>query len=231
MLEKTDPDTTCSLNEPIIQSILTKLHKEAKKDKIKFLRVGLSMLSDKILKKKPTVTDEAKRFRDVYIPISPDQGRFAYITARSIEAQRIVEFGTSFGISTIYLAAAVRDNGGELVIGSEIEPSKVEIANANIESAGLQNYVNIRKGDAQETLRDPGGTVDMVLLDGWKNLYLPIIKMLTPHLRKGAVVLADNVLNLKKALGPYVAHMQDSHNGFFSVTLPIGHGMEYSVKL
>jgi predicted O-methyltransferase YrrM len=113
----------------------------------------------------------------------PAAGRLAYLTARAIQARRIVEFGTSFGVSTLYLAAAVRDNGGGIVIGSELEPSKVSQARRNVAEAGLKGFVDIRAGDARETLADPGGVIDMVLLDGWKDFYLPILHTLEPHLR------------------------------------------------
>ena len=165
------------------------------------------------------------------MPVSPKQGRLLYLVARSLRAQRIVEFGTSFGISTTYLAAAVRDNGGGVVVGSELEPGKVATARRNLEEAGLSTFVDIREGDAQETLKDPGGTVDMVLLDGFKQLYLSILKMLTPALRQGAVVLADNIFTFRWALAPYVAYVQDPINGFLSVTLFLGDGMEYTVRL
>jgi predicted O-methyltransferase YrrM len=143
-----------------------------------------------------------------------------------------VEFGTSFGVSTIYFAAAIRDNGGGIVIGSEFIPSKAERARANIEEAGLTDSVDIRVGDAMETLADPGGDIDLLLIDGSKDLYLPILKMLAPHVRQGGVVLADNVLSpfIKKTLAGYVAYMQDSRHGFTSVTVPFPDGFEYSVK-
>jgi predicted O-methyltransferase YrrM len=168
--------------------------------------------------------------KDVYVAITPEQGLFAYLVARSIRARRIVEFGTSFGVSTIYLAAAIRDTGGELVIGSEIEETKAAKALEHLEEAGLSEYVDIRIGDAQQTLANPGGAVDMVLMDGWKNLYLPIIKILAPHLRPGAVVLSDNINTFKRTLAPYVAYMRDLTNGFQSVTLPLGEGLLYSVR-
>jgi predicted O-methyltransferase YrrM len=91
--------------------------------------------------------------------------------------------------------------------------------------------VEVREGDARETLRDPGGPVDMVLLDGMKELYLPIVEMLKPHLREGAVVLADNIFAFRKTLAPYSAHMRDITHGFQSVTLFLGDGTEYSVRV
>ena len=115
--------------------------------------------------------------------------------------------------------------------GSELEPGKVATARRNLEEAGLSPFVEYREGDAQETLKDPGGTVDMVLLDGFKQLYLSILKMLTPGLRQGAVVLADNIFTFRWALAPYVAYVQDPSNGFRSVTLFLGDGMEYTVRL
>jgi predicted O-methyltransferase YrrM len=125
----------------------------------------------------------------------------------------------------------MRDNGGGIVVGTDIEPTKVARARANIEQAGLSAYVEIREGDAQRTLVDPGGPVDMVLLDGFKSLYLPILKLLTPHLHTGSVVFADNIFLFPRALRPYVAYVQDARNGFSSVTLALGSGTEYSVRL
>ncbi|MBP6014036.1 MAG: class I SAM-dependent methyltransferase [Alphaproteobacteria bacterium] len=153
-----------------------------------------------------------------------------FITAKAIRAQTIVEFGTSFGISTIYLGAAARANNGR-VIGTECEPAKVKAARANVADAGLAQFVDILEGDAMKTLASLDATIDFLLLDGWKDIYLPMIKMLTPKMRAGAIVLADNIFTFKKTLRPYVAHMQDRANGFESVTLPLGHGMEYSVRL
>jgi predicted O-methyltransferase YrrM len=152
-----------------------------------------------------------------------------YLTGRALGAKTIVEFGTSFGISTIYLAAAVRDNGGGTVIGSEIEASKHARAEAHLQEAGLSDIADIRLGDALETLRQLPQPVDMVLLDGWKELYLPVLGLVRPRLRRGAVVLADNIFTFKKSLRPYVEHMQSGKNGFESTTLKISDGFEYSV--
>ena len=231
MTTRDDDSKDCSLHDPEVRKLLDRLHAQAGRQKAEFLKIGWAWGLDALLRRKPAIEEEASRFKDLLIPLSPDAGTFAYLVARSIGARRIVEFGTSFGVSTIYLAAAIRDNGGGLVIGSEIEEGKIAAARANLEEAGLGEYAEVRAGDARETLRDPGGSVDMVLLDGWKDLYLPIIEILKPHLRQGAVVLADNIKTFPKALAPYVAHMRDLRNGFHSVTLPLGEGTEYSVRL
>ena len=224
-------DGDCSLLAPQVRAVLDHLHTRAQRQRVIFLKIAGLWGIDALLRRKPSVEEEARRFKDILIPLSPEAGTFAYLVARSIGARRIVEFGTSFGVSTIYLAAAVRDNGGGIVIGSEIEETKIAAARANLEQAGLGDQVEIRAGDAQQTLRDPGGSVDLALLDGWKDLYLPIIEILTPHLRPGAVVLADNIKTFPKALAPYVAYVRDLRNGFQSVTLPLGQGTEYSVRL
>jgi predicted O-methyltransferase YrrM len=166
--------------------------------------------------------------RRVFVPVTRSQGQMLYLVARSIGARRIVEFGTSFGISTLYLAAAAKDNGG-IVIGSEIEPTKHAKALENLRAAGLGDYADVRLGDARETLATVEAPIDMVLLDGWKDIYLPILELLKPKLKKRAVVLADNIYTFKKALRPYVEYMQNTDNGFVSSTLDISDGFELSV--
>ena len=229
IIQQGNPD--CTLHDPSVRTVLDRLHRSAKVDLLSFPAIGVSEVLDRILKRSPTVADRGRRMKDIFIPISRKQGIFAYLVARSIKAKRIVEFGTSFGVSTIYFAAAVKDNGGGLVIGSEIEETKVAKAREHLEEAGLSEYVDIRIGDAQQTLADPGDAVDLVLMDGWKDLYLPIIKMLTPRLRPGAVVLSDNIHTFKRTLAPYVAYLEDIKNGFQSVTLPLSDGLQYSVRL
>ncbi len=231
MNDHSQAGVTCSLHDPRVRAVLDRLHAEAKGQTWGLARLVLSQLRNRITGRELSVAEEARQKKDVYISVSAKQGVFLYMVARSVAARRAVEFGTSAGISTLYLAAAVRDNGGGVVIGSEIEPGKIKQARAHIEEAGLSAFVEIREGDARETLANPGGSVDMVLLDGMKELYLPIAELLTPHLRRGAVVLADSILSFRKALAPYCAHMRDAANGFQSVTLYLGDGTEYSVRL
>lgn len=231
MTERSSNMTDCSLREPRVRAVLERLHREAGRQTLALTRLLASFVADRLARRQPSLSEEVSRLKDLYVPVSPKQGQFLYSVARSIRAKRIVEFGTSFGVSTTYLAAAVRDNGGGIVIGSELEPNKVVTARRNIDEAGLNDVVEIREGDAQQTLQDPGGSVDMVLLDGFKQLYLPMLQLLTPRLRKGAVVVADNIFTFRFALAPYVSYVQGPANGFLSMTLFLGDGMEYSLRL
>jgi predicted O-methyltransferase YrrM len=179
---------------------------------------------------------EAKDYRAVYrtyannfLNVSAEFGRFLYMCARARKAKRIVEFGTSFGISTIHLACALRDGGGGHLIGSELEPTKAKRARQNLNDAGLADLVEIRIGDALETFKGGiDGEVDLVLLDGAFSLYLPILKLLEPYLRNGAFVIADNALEQSPG---YLDYVRNPQNGYLSLPLPFdaGRGNELTV--
>jgi predicted O-methyltransferase YrrM len=220
-----------SLRSEPTRSALERLHAAARSDRLKFLTLAPRFLAGKLRGKSFSQIVTPDAMKDFFIPITPEQGRFVYLVARSLGARNIVEFGTSFGISTIYLAAAAKDNGGGRVIGSEIEPSKHARALAHLEEAGLADFVDVRLGDALETLRALPDAVDLVLIDGWKDLYLPVLKLLEPSLRRGAVVLADNIFTFERDLKPYVDYVQSGRNGYESTTLRISDGFEYSVRL
>jgi predicted O-methyltransferase YrrM len=127
------------------------------------------------------------------LPVSRETGQLLYLMARAIRARSIVEFGTSFGLSTLHLAAALRDNGGGRLITSEFEPSKVAVARANIAAAGLSDVVELREGDALETFKhNLPETIDLLLLDGAKSLYGDVLELVEDRLRPGAVIVADN---------------------------------------
>ena len=167
--------------------------------------------------------------KDALLPVSKDVGRFLYGLVRSTVAKRIVEFGSSFGISTIYFAAGLHDNGGGLVIGSELEPTKVARATQHLAETGLSDYTEIRAGDARETLSNTG-TIDLLFLDGWKELYLDVLHLTMANLRPGAVVLADDVALFPEQMAEYLAFVRNPANGFVSAYLPLDDGIEYSVK-
>jgi len=167
-------------------------------------------------------------YADNFLNVTPAYGRFLYQCARARRATRIVEFGTSMGVSTIHLAAALRDNGGGRLVGTELEPGKAARAHAHLEAAGLADLVEIRVGDARETLADLDGEVDLVLLDGAFSLYLPVLRLLEPHLKSGTPILAENAFDHDNE---YLACVRDPANGYLSQPIPIseGRGNEFSV--
>lgn len=173
---------------------------------------------------------DAEAFADYGFSIHPDQGHLIYLLCRAMGAKRVVDFATSVGMSAIYFAAAVRDNGGGLVIGSELVQAKVEVAQANLAEAGLSEFAEIRQGDARQTLSDLGGPVDFVLIDGWPqpkgpSLARQVIEMVAPQLRVGGYVLNDN------AEPDFLDYIRDPANGFISITLPIKRGTELALKV
>ncbi|MDQ2763076.1 MAG: class I SAM-dependent methyltransferase [Pseudomonadota bacterium] len=208
-------------------AVLQQLHRASKGDRWIIARAIPAVLLAR-LKGIPVMTGMNSHLGAAFIGVPPAVGSLLYLTARAIDARHVVEFGTSFGISAVYLAAAMRDNGGHFV-GSETESNKIAVARQNLDRAGLSGCSEVREGDARETFRDLAGPVDLVLLDGWKDLYLPVLKILKPKLRKGSVVFADNIFTFKKGLAPYVDYVQHPSNGFRSMTLPLGSGLEYSL--
>jgi len=164
--------------------------------------------------------------KDIPLPVSRETGSLLYMLARSTRAQSILEFGTSFGVSTIYLAAALRDNGGGRIVTTESEPSKVERARANLTEAGLIDLVEILEGDALETLAiDLPETFDLVLLDGAKSLYADILHCVETQLRSGSLVLADDA----RYCAEFVSHMRTDANRYVSV--PLAGDLEMSMRL
>ncbi|MFC0110534.1 O-methyltransferase [Kibdelosporangium aridum] len=168
----------------------------------------------------------ADALAEIYMPISADGGKLLYSLIRAARPETVVEFGTSFGISTIYLAAAVADNGTGHVYGSEMNDSKREAAQANLKEAGLAEHVTVLPGDARESLKEVPGPIGMVLLDGWKNLCLPVLKLLEPKLTPGALVVADDVTF--PTMADYLGYVRDPANGYVSVEFPVEDGMEVS---
>lgn len=164
--------------------------------------------------------------KDLPLPVSRNTGTLLYMLARSSHARSIVEFGTSFGISTLHLAAALRDNGGGRLIGSEFEPSKIARAHDNLRAAGLDDLVEIREGDALQTLRsDLPDRIDLVLLDGAKALYPQVLGLLESRLTPGALIVADNADHSPE----YLARVRDPAAGYLSI--PFAEDVELSMRV
>ena len=181
---------------------------------------------ERLMRSKTDYRDFYAQLKDMPLAVSRETGMLLYMLARGCGARTIVEFGTSFGISTLHLAAALRDNGGGRLISSEFEPSKVARARENLRAGGLNDLVEIREGDALQTLRtDLPDTIDLLLLDGAKALYPEILGLVESRLRPGAFVVADNA----DYSPDYLAHVRSPANGYLST--PFGEDVELSMRL
>lgn len=168
------------------QTILNALYDKAKYDGSKVTRALLKGLFSKI-----TPWDVGTAF----LPISQEQGNYLFHLICEKNLKNIVEFGTSFGISTLFMAEAVKTNGGHITT-TEIVPSKCKQANLNFSKAGLQNHITLLEGDACITLKQLRLPIDLLILDGWKDLYLPVFRLLEPLFHKQTLIFVDNV-NMK----------------------------------
>jgi predicted O-methyltransferase YrrM len=214
-----------TLAEPRVDTVLSRLFAQADRDH----EVGSSLPEDRATRTarlRLTARERADALQDIYMPVSPDAGRLLYALVRACRPETVVEFGTSFGISTIHLAAAVADNGSGRVITTELSDRKATAARENLEQVGLAGVVTIRQGDALETLAGETGPVGLVLLDGWKELYLPVLQLLQPRLTPGALVVADDTSY--ESAANYLAYIRDPGNGFVSVPFPLDDGIEIS---
>jgi predicted O-methyltransferase YrrM len=168
---------------------------------------------------------------DKAVALDRDKAEFCYMICRAIGARRIVEAGTSFGVSTLYLAAAVRDNGGGVVFGAEYEPAKAERARANFEAAGLASFIDLREADIVEATGTFDGPIDFVLFDIWGDVVRPMLDILMPRLRPGAVICTDNTASSRAGYARLFDLIEDPANGFRTMTLPFEGGFELTVKL
>src|SRR5262249_23004126 len=188
---------------------------------------------------KASAEDAAARLkefrRDKLVALDRDKAEFCYQLCRASNARRIVEIGTSYGVSTLYLAAAVRDSvragvGDGIAIGTEYEPDKAKAARRHFDEAGLTNLIDLREGDLRQTLKQIDGPVDFVLVDIWIAMSRPAIELVAPHLRRGAIVICDNTEQYRSDYADYLAFINDPANGFRTMTLPFGGGLELSVR-
>lgn len=175
-----------------------------------------------------TAQAAADALESVYMPVSASGGELLYALVRAIRPTTVVEFGTSYGISTLYLAAAVADNGVGHVFSTELSATKIAAAQSNVDAAGLTKRVTILPGDARSTLADVSGPIGLVLLDGWKDLCLPVLESLEPRLAPGALVVADD--NKFTSMGGYLEYVRDPANGYVSIDFPVADGMEISCR-
>ncbi|AAS06065.1 hypothetical protein D522_20246 [Mycobacterium avium subsp. paratuberculosis S5] len=166
-----------------------------------------------------TAQQRADAMSEFYIPVTPEAGRLLYSLVRATRPATVVEFGMSFGISAVHLAAAVRDNGSGRVVTTELSETKIAAAKKTFAETGLDDVITILQGDALTTLADLPGPVDFVLLDGWKDLYLPVLELLEPRLSPGVLVVADNTSAADTQ--PYLDRVRNPDNGYVSFNFQV----------
>jgi predicted O-methyltransferase YrrM len=216
-----------TLTTPPLAPLLDRLFSEAEAPASPEARAALRRPADR---RGSTSTADYLEFyvraKDVYLAVSRETARLLYMLVRATRARSVVEFGTSFGISTLHLAAGVRDNGGDgRVITTEFEPSKVARARENFAAAGLADLIELREGDAMQTLaHDLPERIDVVLLDGAKSLYPPVLELLEPRLAAGALIVADNADSSPE----YLQRVRSDADGYTSV--PFGGDVEVSMR-
>jgi len=195
------------------------------------VRAALAQLTPEERRRLSASTDEAdyRKFyglaREDYLAVSRDTARLLYMLVRAADGHSIVEFGTSFGVSTLHLAAGLRDNGGGRIITTEFEPAKAARARENFTAGGLADLIELRQGNALETLaRDLPDRIDLVLLDGAKGLYPAVLALLEEHLKPGALIIADNA----DRSPDYLRRVRSATDGYTSV--PFAEDVELSMR-
>jgi len=226
-------DMSSLLNDPKLEVLLERLHalSDAQTSEV---NLAFDRREEVIsIDQEGFYDDDLRNFlADKWVALDRDKATFCYLLCRSLNASRIVEAGTSFGVSTLYLAAAVRDNQVDngLVIGTENEPTKVEIARKNFQEAGLSEYIELREGDLRQTLQDITGPVDFLLVDIWE-VALQALELVSPHLRSGAIVACDNTEVDIAEYHDYFKFIKNPMNRFRTMTLPFDGGFEISVRV
>lgn len=230
--------TNSPLADARLESVLSRLHARDKRQFLSIVRHYLPrMLLTPFIGQSAIDTStpaEAEFLRDKLVALDPEKGQLAYSFCRALDSRLVVEVGASFGVSTLYLAAALRDNvsfggGKRRVISTEIEPAKAIAARLNWAEAGLDTFIELREGDALETLADVEEPIDFVLIDTWIPIALPALKLLVPRLRPGAIVMCDNVKQCARAYRNYTDYVRNPGNGFRSMLWPGQGGTEISV--
>lgn len=221
------------LNDPKLEALLERLHAQSDTQIDETDAYFAQRKRDGTLDFAKPYDDALHGFlADKMVALDRDKGEFCYQLCRALGARRVVEAGTSYGVSTLYLAAAVRDNQVEngVVIGTEFEPAKVRIAQENFAEAGLSDYIELREGDLRETLKDVGGPVDFMLVDIWE-VALPALERVSPSLRPGAIVACDNTTVSADEYGGYFEFVNDPRNRFRTMTVPFQGGFELTVRI
>ncbi len=239
------------LNDPKLEALLDALHAQSEGQGGAIDSYFARRIKEGTLSWDGMDAETTTFFRDKMVALEKDKAEFCYALCRALGARRVVECGTSYGVSTLYLAAAVRDNlasrseavgdkraasssealGKSKVIATEWEAGKAAIARRNFAAAGLGQFIDLREGDLKDTLKNIEGPIDFVLLDIWSEAVMPAMSNIAPHLRQGAVIIADNTQSARRGYEAYFTFIADPKNRLRTLTLPFTGGLEMTVRM
>jgi predicted O-methyltransferase YrrM len=220
---------TDTLSSPKVVSILARLFSSADRTDPEIL-ARIQKEADERFGGQRYAPELAPLFDRAYLPVPPEVGRLLYVLTRAKRPKTVVEAGTSFGVSAIHIGCALKDNREGRLVSAELSQAKAAAAAENLKSVGLSELVEIRCGDAFQVLKDIQAPIDMLFLDGWKDGYLPLLKMLESSLAAGALVIGDDTKLFPERLAAYLSYVREAKNGYHSIDLPIGDGVELSVR-
>lgn len=170
------------LHQENIKATLIELYNDAKNDKTRIIK---GLVKSIIRPMQP------EDFKHAYLSITEEQGLFLVELIKKNKFKNIVEFGTSFGISTLFLAQGALETKGR-IITTELIASKAEKAMENFKKAEVSNIIDVRIGDAMQTLQNHKAPIDLLFLDGWKDLYQPLFNMLESNFHTNTIIYVDN---------------------------------------
>lgn len=219
------------LNDPKLEAFLDALHAQSEGQNDAINAYFRKRIEERTLSWKGFDADTTRFFADKMVALEKVKAEYCYALCRAMNAKRIVECGTSYGVSTLYLAAAARGNGGGIVIATEWEAEKAAIARRNFETAGLTQFIDLRQGDLAQTLTHIDGPVDFVLLDIWTEAVMPAIRRIAPHLHAGSVIIADNTTSSRPGYKAYFDYIADPANRLRTMTLPFDGGLEMTIRV
>jgi len=203
------------LVDPVIERVLAEFERRAEEEQRRTSVSGFA----------------GENLDELLLSVGREAGMLLYLLASGAGSRRILELGTLYGYSTVWLAAAARATGGK-VLSLELRDFKIEHARQALTRAGLSSRVEFHEGDCLETLKTLPGPFEFVLLDVWKDLYLPCFELVHPRLAPNAIIVADNML-LPEIVRPqaeaYRARVRQAGD-MDSVLVEVGNGIEISRK-
>ena len=203
-------------HDPAVEAVLTQYHQRMEAERPRMRAAAEAGTFSQII-------DE------MLLPVGPESGQLLNILVRSLKAPRILELGTSYGYSGIWLADAARASGGRLVT-MELSEKKSAYAREMSKKAGLDAFVDFRVGDAVKMIGELEDGIDFVLVDLWKDLYVPCLEAFYPKLRPGAIIVSDNMIEPASAREDVMRYRRAIRGmaKMTSILVPVGSGLEIS---